>query len=272
MIDYGKRALLGTNVDAVDHAAAIDRLAYFARRRRPYTVSALAVHGIVEAANDPSLRAALNNFDLVVPDGQAVRWALNGLHGLDLVDKVPGPAVVESLLEIAADEGLVVQFYGSTPTTLTQIRETLVRRYGGALTMHMTPSRFAPVDADELDGIVRDLNATGAHMCFVGLGCPRQERFVAAAGPMLEMPALAVGAAFDYLAGTIRRAPRVVQRVGLEWLYRLGQEPARLTSRYATTNSAFLAGVAGQYARSRARRPAPRVEVDAFRAGGAIDA
>jgi N-acetylglucosaminyldiphosphoundecaprenol N-acetyl-beta-D-mannosaminyltransferase len=250
-MDRGKRDVLGVLVDGVDMAGAVERVLDSARLRQPGAVTALAVHGIVEANHDPRLRVALNNFDLVLPDGQPVRWALNLLYGLDLPDKVPGPSLVDELLTRAADEGYAVHFHGSTPETLSRIGAELERRFGGRLAVTMAPSRFKRIDEAELDELVASINETGAQMCFVGLGCPRQERFVAAAASGLKMPAIAVGAAFDYLAGNINRAPHLVQRAGLEWLYRTAQEPKRLARRYLVTNSAFTVGVGRQWAGQR---------------------
>ncbi|HMK96821.1 MAG TPA: WecB/TagA/CpsF family glycosyltransferase [Acidimicrobiales bacterium] len=257
MIDYGKKDVLGVLIDAVDMGQAVERVTTAALLRQPYAVSALAVHGVVEASRDPALKAALNNFHCVLPDGQPVRWALNRLYKLDVPDKVPGPSLVEELLRWAAEEGYGVHFHGSTPATLALIREELARRFGGSLAVTTTPSRFRRVGEEELSELVASINETGAHLCFVGLGCPRQERFVAAAANSLKMPAIAVGAAFDYLAGNIDRAPRLLQRAGLEWLYRTLQEPRRLARRYLVTNTAFVAGVARQWSRQRLlRRPA----------------
>ena len=255
MIDYGKRDVLGVDVDALDLASAIERIVYFAERRLPYVVSALAVHGVIESTRDPILRAALNRFDLVLPDGQPVRWALNLLYGLDLPDKVPGPTVVDGLLERAALDALPVFFYGSTPETLDGIRAHLDRTFAGRIEMHATPSKFAQVDQAELHGIADQINATGAQICFIGLGCPRQERLTASLGPHLHMPSLAVGAAFDYLAGTIDRAPDALQKAGLEWAFRLSQDPKRLARRYLTTNSIFAARFAAQLAGQKLGRP-----------------
>jgi N-acetylglucosaminyldiphosphoundecaprenol N-acetyl-beta-D-mannosaminyltransferase len=250
-MDRGKRDVLGVQVDAVDMAAAVERVLEYARLRQPAAVTALAVHGIVEANHDPRLRVALNDFDLVLPDGQPVRWALNLLYGLGLPDKVPGPSLVDALLTRAADEGYAVHFHGSKPETLTLIGAELERRFGGRLAVSMAPSRFKRIDGAELDELVASINDTGAQLCFVGLGCPRQERFVAATASSLKMPAIAVGAAFDYLAGNISRAPHLAQRAGLEWLYRLLQDPKRLARRYLVTNTEFTVGVGRQWARQR---------------------
>ncbi len=254
MIDYGKRNLLGVAFDAVDVESAVSRIGYFARLRRPLSVTALAVHGTVEAERDPGLAAALNDFDLVLPDGQAGRWALNSLYGLDLPEKVPGPTVVDRLLELAATEDMIVYFYGSTPETLAKIDATVESRFGGRLRLVSRPSAFRPVEPRELDQIVSEINASGASICFVGLGCPRQERFVAAVAGRLDMPSLAVGAAFDYIAGNIDRAPIWMQDLGLEWLYRLLQDPRRLARRYLTTNSRFIVDVTRQSVALRLNR------------------
>ncbi|WP_426572105.1 WecB/TagA/CpsF family glycosyltransferase [Aquihabitans sp. McL0605] len=266
MIDRGKRSVLGVSIDAVDLDAAVERIAAAADLRRPYLVSALAVHGVIESARDRGLRASLNGFDAVLPDGQAVVWALNALYPVELPHKVPGPTVMTALLDRSAAERSSVYFYGSTPATLDRIRVELDRRYGERLEVHTRPSRFGAVDRAGLDDIAEAINASGAQLCFVGLGCPRQERFVAAVGPSLAMPSLAVGAAFDYLAGTIQRAPEVIQRFGLEWAHRMAQEPRRLAGRYVTTNSRFVVEVSRQVGRQRVLgRPAaaPVLEVPA---------
>jgi exopolysaccharide biosynthesis WecB/TagA/CpsF family protein len=258
MIDYGKRSVLDVRVDAVDLECALDRIMFHARRRRPFSVSALAVHGVVEAHRSPELRDAINEFDLVLPDGEPVRRAINSFYGLDLPFKVAGPTLVDRLLELCAKEDLSVYFYGSTGETLSRLQAEVECRFGGTLMISTEPSRFQPISRDELRGLTDKINASGAALCFVGLGCPRQERFVAAAASQLAMPALAVGAAFDYLAGTIQRAPDKMQRVGLEWAYRLMQDPRRLASRYFVTNSVFVGELALAMTRSRMRIPAPQ--------------
>jgi exopolysaccharide biosynthesis WecB/TagA/CpsF family protein len=252
VIDYGSRDVLGVAIDAVDLEAAVERISFFAEQRRSYRVSALAVHGIIEAGRDPRLRAALNDFDLVLPDGQAVRWAVNALYGLDLPDKVPGPSTVDVLLGRAAGH-FPVFFYGSTQATLSRLTWNLRRSHPG-LVVHTQASAFRGVDEEELDTIVDTINASGAQLCLIGLGCPRQERLVAAIGSRIEMPTLAVGAAFDYLAGTIHRAPVLIQRMGLEWAYRTMQDPRRLARRYLSTNTSFAVAVAGQFLGQRLLR------------------
>lgn len=254
MIDYGKRNLLGVHIDALDLEAALERIVFAAVQHQPYAVSALAVHGVVESHRDPHLRAALDDFEVVLPDGQPVRWALNTIYGLDLPDKVPGPTVTEALLDWSAEAGEAVFFYGSTPQTLERIETVVDQRWGPSLRRFYEPSRFGRVDQCQARDIAESINRSGASVCFVGLGCPRQERFVATVAPWLRMPALAVGAAFDYLAGDIKRAPAWIQRAGLEWAFRVSQDPRRLIGRYVSTNSVFMAAVAEQVVRQRLMR------------------
>jgi exopolysaccharide biosynthesis WecB/TagA/CpsF family protein len=205
------------------------------------SVSALAVHGLVEAYNNPVLRQKVNNIDLVLPDGQPIRWALNFFFDAGLKDRVYGPTLTVHLLQQAAEKGLPVFFYGSTPQTIETLTQLLPKKFPGLKLAGMQPDRFRDsTDAEqELDR--ETIRRSGARIVFVGRGCPRQEHWVADNRNHLDMPLIAVGAAFDFLAGNISQAPAWMQRAGLEWLYRLGKEPGRLWKRYLFTNSQFIA-------------------------------
>src|ERR1700692_2266764 len=121
MIDQGKKSVLGILVDAVDYDAALTRIVHAAFERRPYTVSALAVHGVMTGVESEEHKYRLNSFDLIVPDGQPVRWALNLLHKSALENRVYGPELTLRTLQCAAEEGLAVYFYGTTPQILAQL-------------------------------------------------------------------------------------------------------------------------------------------------------
>src|SRR5262245_28449364 len=142
MIDEGKRNVLGVRVDAVDYAAAVDKVLSAARDRRPFAVTALAVHGVMTGVHDRAHGARLNAFDLVTPDGQPVRWALNLLHGARLADRVYGPELTDRVLAACADEGLPVYFYGSTLETLERLTGKLRLRYPALKLAGAEPSRF----------------------------------------------------------------------------------------------------------------------------------
>src|SRR5690606_17957323 len=126
------------------------------------------------------------------------------------------------------DEGLPVYLYGSTDQTLRRLTDALASALPDLKIAGQEPSRFREIDAAEADEVAGRIRATGARVVLVGLGCPRQEQFAHAMRPRLAMPLLAVGAAFDYHAGLLRRPPAWMQRWGLEWLWRLGLEPRRL--------------------------------------------
>lgn len=241
MIDAGKRNVLGVLVDAVDYDGAVQRISTAARQARSCTVSALAVHGVMTGVLDAEQRYRLNRFDLVVPDGQPVRWAMNRLYRESLPDQVRGTALTLRVLRVAADEGLPVYLYGSTPAVLAKLRPRLEERFPSLVVAGCEPSRFASIDRDAQAALAERVRASGARLALIGLGCPRQEVFVYALGPSLGMPALAVGAAFDYLAGGLREPPDRMRKAGLEWAWRFALEPRRLWRRYLLLNPAYLA-------------------------------
>jgi exopolysaccharide biosynthesis WecB/TagA/CpsF family protein len=249
VIDRGKKNLLGVAVDAVDYEAAVEKIIEAAKSKRECSTAALAVHGVMTGVLDPEHRYRLNHLDLVVPDGQPVRWALNLLHRADLKDRVYGPTLSLKVCEAAAASGLPVYFYGSRQTVVEQLAKNLSRRFDGLRVAGFQPSRFRKVDQAERDEIVREIRDTGARITFVGLGCPRQEVWAYEFGDRLKMPTIAVGAAFDFHAGYLRQAPHLLQRSGLEWAFRLAMEPRRLWRRYVVLNPLFLLLVSLQLTR-----------------------
>lgn len=244
-----KHDVLGVQVDATDYASVVDRVADAAVAGRRLTVSALAVHGVMTGATDPAHRTRLNQLDIVTPDGQPVRWALRLLHGVRLADRVYGPTLTLHVCERAARDGIPVYFYGSRPEVLERLVARLTARFPGLQVAGSAPSRFAKVDATERHAIADTIRASGARIVFVGLGCPRQEVFAYEFGDLLSLPVLAVGAAFDYHAGLLEEPPAWMQRNGLQWLFRLAQEPRRLWRRYLVTNTQFTVLLAAQAVR-----------------------
>ena len=260
VVDGGKRNVLGVLIDAVDYDAAVDRVIAAARARRPFAVSALAVHGVMCAVRDPALRYRINALDLVVPDGQPVRWALNLLHGTRLRSQVRGTDLTRALIARAAADGLPVFFYGSRQHVLEALVARVVAEQPALRIAGVQPSGFRAVDQAGVRALGDTLRGSGAAVIFVGLGCPRQERFVFELRETVGIPLIAVGAAFDYIAETLHAPPRWVQRAALEWLWRLGQEPTRLWRRYLTTNPTFLGLLLAQ--RLRWWRPSAEVALE----------
>jgi exopolysaccharide biosynthesis WecB/TagA/CpsF family protein len=246
VIDAGKRRLLGVDLDAIDLDALRARILRAAHAGEPLAVSALAVHGLTTAALDPALRFRLNRLDVVAPDGQPVRMALNLVHDCGLRTAARGTDLAFALLGDAEDAGLGVYFYGSTPATLAALEQQVRARHPQLRIAGLEPSCFGPADAAAQAAIADRIRASGARIALVGLGAPRQERFVSALRDRVGMPILAVGAAFDYLAGTLTLPPRVVSERGLEWAWRLVAEPRRLWKRYLLLNPLFVALVCGE--------------------------
>jgi exopolysaccharide biosynthesis WecB/TagA/CpsF family protein len=239
-VDLGKRNVLGVLVDAIDYAGAVDRIAGAALDRRPFAASALAVHGVMCGYTEQHFRHRLNRLDLVTPDGQPVRWALNLLHGTRLKDRVRGTTLTLRVLERAAADGLPVYFYGSSEDVLHALVENVEQRIPQITIAGARPSQFRPVSSTELAEIAAEIKGSGARIVLAGLGCPRQEVFADELREGVSCPVLAVGAAFDYLAGTLSPPPERLQALGLEWAWRLALEPRRLWRRYLLLNPLYL--------------------------------
>ncbi|MBD2015930.1 WecB/TagA/CpsF family glycosyltransferase [Microcoleus sp. FACHB-53] len=239
-LDEGKRNVLGVRVDAVNYEAAVHKIIAAARQGKKLSVSALAVHGVMTGVLDETHRYRLNRLDLVCPDGQPVRWAVNLLYKLKLPDRVCGPVLMLKICERAAQEGLPIYLYGSRPEILEALSKNLCDRFPKLIIAGSQPSRFRQVSIQEKQQIVEQIRQSGAAMVFAGLGCPRQEVWVYEYSQDLAMPVMAVGAAFDFHAGRISQAPVFMQRWGLEWFYRLMQEPTRLWRRYVFLNPLYI--------------------------------
>ena len=246
MPNLGKKNILGIMIDAVDYEAAVAFVFQCVRQKRGAMISALAVHGVMTGVMDPAHKFRLNHFDLLVPDGQPVRWVMNWLYGTKLRERVYGPDLMLKICERAAKDATPIYLYGSTELVVTSLRESLARMFPGINIVGSEPSAFRKLSVDEKATLKRRIRSTGASIVFVGLGCPRQEIFAYELRDSLSAPVLAVGAAFPLLAGILPQAPPWMQRSGLEWLFRLLAEPRRLWRRYLLLNPAYLVLVALQ--------------------------
>ncbi len=255
MIDRGRHNILGIRINAIDFEGAIEQIVSAARESRPLGVSALAVHGLMTGVLDPVHRYRLNSLELLVPDGQPVRWALNWLHGQRLRHRVDGPSLMLRLCRRAADDGVPIFLFGGTEQLLDALSKSLCDLAPGLKIAGRRPSKFRRLEAAERNELVEEIRASGARIAFVGLGCPRQEVFTFELREALSMPVLAVGAAFNFHAGELARAPEFMQRHGLEWLFRLVMEPRRLWRRYLLLNPLYLTYLALQKTRLRSFDP-----------------
>lgn len=245
MLDYGKHNILGIGVNAIDYESAVDRVIAAAQAGQPLSVTALAVHGVMTGVLDREHAYRLNQFDLVCPDGQPVKWALNVLHkkrfdGPPLAERVYGPDLTLKICQAAAKQSVPVYLFGATEAMLDQFARRLGEQFSGLEIAGRRGSAFRQISPAERDALVDQINASGAKICFVGLGCPRQEVFAYEMRDRLKMPLIAVGAAFAFHAGMLEQAPPWMQRRGLEWLFRLTREPGRLWRRYVYLNPAYV--------------------------------
>jgi exopolysaccharide biosynthesis WecB/TagA/CpsF family protein len=240
MIDKGKKNVLGILVNAVNYEAAVSKIIAAASAGKPMSVSALAVHGVMTGVLDITHRYRLNHLDLVLPDGQPVRWALNLLYDTKLPDRVSGPDTMLKICERAAEEGLSIYLYGSKASVLEALSRNLCQRLPKLIIAGTQPSKFKQVSPQEKQEIVEQIRNSGAAITFVGLGCPRQEVWAYEYRDDLSMPLIAVGAAYDFHAGNLAKAPEFLSKIGLEWLFRLMKEPKRLWKRYVFLNPLYI--------------------------------
>jgi N-acetylglucosaminyldiphosphoundecaprenol N-acetyl-beta-D-mannosaminyltransferase len=204
------------------------------------------VHGLMLARHRPSMMAALHGAWMTFPDGAPVAWLMRRT-GCAAARRVAGPDLMPRLIELGQPLAVRHFFLGSTPEVLDRLRERVEQRCPDAVVAGMCSPPFRELSPDEARALVDEIAAAAPDVVWVGLGLPKQDEWMHRHATELR-PAvvLGVGAAFDFEAQTKRRAPRFMQRLGLEWLHRLASEPRRLARRYATTNSEFMlrAGVA----------------------------
>jgi N-acetylglucosaminyldiphosphoundecaprenol N-acetyl-beta-D-mannosaminyltransferase len=225
-------------------------------------VTAAAVNLVMSAQHEPETLAAVLGATLAVPDGQPLVWALRALGRRDAT-RVYGPDLMARFCDRAAAREIPVYLYGGrTPEALELLTRRLLELHPGLRVVGGHSPPFRTLTADEEDRLAAEIDASGAEVVWVGIGQPKQERWMLHMRPRLQAPLLVgVGAAFDFHAGLVSQAPRWMQRSGLEWAYRLSREPRRLWRRYARYNPLFVAGFARQYVRHRRhgrRYPWPR--------------
>ncbi len=239
--------VLGAFIDALSWDDAIEKIVAWGAAYESRYICICNVHSVVTTTLDPELKKAVNQADMSTPDGAPVAWALRRL-GFSSQERINGPDLMWRYLAAAERLGQTVFFYGSTQATLEKLRGAVATSFPRLTVagMHSPPYRqLSEIEAEEE---LRLINNSGANVLFVGLGCPKQEKWMAAHRGKVSALMIGVGAAFDYHSGTTRRAPLWMQHRGLEWLYRLCTEPRRLFKRYLITNTLFIIGVARQLA------------------------
>jgi N-acetylglucosaminyldiphosphoundecaprenol N-acetyl-beta-D-mannosaminyltransferase len=244
--------VLGVPLALIDYEGTLDWIdAAVAERRRGY-ICVAAVHTVMACGEDPELRAAVLGSDFTVADGQPLVWALRAL-GHQLQDRVYGPELMDRACARAARTGQRMYLYGGRDeAALAQLSNALRQRHPGLQIAGGYAPPFRPLTEAEEREIAEDIDRSGADVVWVGIGVPKQEKWMARMRPLLSAPVMiGVGAAFDFHAGLVPQAPARMQRVGLEWLFRLQQEPRRLWRRYLRYNPRFVFGFMRQLVRER---------------------
>jgi N-acetylglucosaminyldiphosphoundecaprenol N-acetyl-beta-D-mannosaminyltransferase len=251
--------VLGVPLSLIDYEATLDWIdAMIAADEKGY-VCVCNVHAVMASAEDPALRGALLRSSVNVPDGQPLVWAMSALgHRLD--SRVYGPELMARSCARAAESGQRLYLYGGrNQGALVQLALNLRQRYRGIKIVGGYSPPHRPLTDEERTAVVREINASKADVVWVGIGVPKQEKWMIEMRPALNPPVLVgVGAAFDFHAGLVPQAPSWMQELGLEWAYRLAQEPRRLWRRYTRYNPRFVGAFAAQLVRHRRRTHARR--------------
>lgn len=244
--------VLGLPVSLLDAAGVLERILLWARERRSGTVCLCNVHSIVTARGRPEHAQALRSADLVIADGAPVAWVLRRA-GYPKQTRLSGPDLMWACCQKAAAYGVPIFLYGATTTTLQQLSQRLHDTFPGIVIAGAIAPPFRNLTPDEDAAMVAAINVSGAAIVWVGLGCPKQEAWMNTHRGRVRAVMIGVGAAFDFHAGVVNRAPLWMQQRGLEWLHRIFQDPRRLAKRYLVSNTLFIAAVLREMLLSRAR-------------------
>ena len=232
-------SILGVNVVASSYATTVQKCLRWAEERQSRALFFASVHLIMEAYDNPAYLQILNAADMVNPDGMPLVWALRALGEKD-AQRVYGPDTTIAMLAAAEEAGVPIGFYGSSQPVLDALVNNVRSRHPNLLINFVESPPFRALTSEEDIAMVERIVSSGARLLFVGLGCPKQERWIMDHVGKVPAVMFGVGAAFDFLAGTKPQAPRWMMRAGLEWVFRLASEPRRLAKRYIKHNPRFV--------------------------------
>lgn len=238
-------SVLGSYIDALSWDEAINTIFSWGQNHESRYVAICNVHSVVTALQDKTHSNILNAADMATCDGMPITWSLRKL-GYQTQQRINGPDLMWKYCEVAEKAGQKIYFYGSTDDTLRLLKTKLDASFPALKIAEMYSPPFRELTEIEDTEIVKRLNDSGANVIFIGLGCPRQELWMHQHRGKINAVMIGVGAAFNYHAGTIQRAPLWMQNAGLEWLHRLASDPRRLWKRYLVTNSIFIVAIAAQ--------------------------
>lgn len=241
-------SVIGAFIDALDWSEAIGRIQQWASNKESRYVCICNAHSVVSASSESDFHKVLSEADMATPDGAPVAWFLRKI-GFPDQQRINGPDLMLKYCDEAQNTGESIFLYGATDETLRVLEIELLKRYPRLSIAGSISPPFRALSEEEDRDVVDKINKSGAGTVWVSLGCPKQEKWMYAHKGRIDAVMIGVGAAFDYHAGTIRRAPVWFQKNGLEWFYRLCSEPRRLWKRYLVTNTIFVLKAARQLVR-----------------------
>jgi N-acetylglucosaminyldiphosphoundecaprenol N-acetyl-beta-D-mannosaminyltransferase len=234
-----KLRIISLSVHHLSFKESLEKVADWAVKKQPAYICFANVHMTIETYKDKDFLAQVDNANLVLADGKPVAIACSILH-YKKQERIAGMDFMPRLLEMANEKKIPVFFYGSTPEVLKVLKEKTIKKFPGIIYAGSISPSFGSINEEEVMKDIEQINGSGAALIFVSLGCPKQEKWMAKYSEKINGVLLGVGAAFPVMAGLQKRAPEWMQKMALEWLYRLVQQPRRLASRYFFTNIRFL--------------------------------
>lgn len=238
--------VIGTFIDALDWSEAIKKILYWGNAHQSRSVCLCNVHSAVTATNNKELTQALSKSDMVLPDGAPIAWVLRK-KGFSNQTRIAGPDLMDRLCSELATTDIGIFLFGSSENTLDKLTQSLIKKYPTLNISGVLSPKYGNWSKKDEEFYIQTINSSGAGIVFVGLGCPKQEIWMTNNCTSINSVLLGVGAAFDFHAGIVKRAPLILQKMGLEWLHRLFSEPKRLWKRYLVTNSIFMLKVTNDF-------------------------
>lgn len=240
-----RQNVIGSPINQITWSDAVNTLALWGEQHESRVVCICNAHSVVTAKQDQEFNQVLKHADMSTPDGAPVAWMIKKVSGQPQA-RINGPDLMLKYCEHAEKIGQSIYLYGGQESTLNILVDVLKSKYPNLKIAGYLSPPFRELNAEEKQKIIQDINASGAHTVWVGLGCPKQEKWMHEHKGKINAVMVGVGAAFDYHAGTIKRAPKWMQNSGLEWFHRLCSEPKRLWKRYLVTNTLFILYAAKQ--------------------------
>ncbi|WYM03682.2 MAG: WecB/TagA/CpsF family glycosyltransferase [Gloeotrichia echinulata CP02] len=239
VIPLKSRNLVGMRVDATSYENATKIVLNWAKEKKNSYICVGNVHMVMETYDSPEFARIVNNSDLVTPDGMPLVWALK-MFGINYASRVYGPTLTLHICQASAEQAVPIGLYGGTPESLKTFTSFLNQRFPGIKIVCQISPPFRSLTPEEDAGYTAQIVESGAQILFVGIGCPKQEYWMAAHKDKIPAVMLGVGAAFDFHSGRVKQAPIWIQNMGLEWLFRFSREPKRLWKRYLFNNPRFI--------------------------------